>query len=264
MNEMPLKDTTFYTLREGFSPLQEEARSIPRYKPYLLVKRIFDILFSFLVILLVFPWLLPILLIAIRINSRGPSFFKQKRIGLGGRQFVCIKLRTMYVNNFADTKQAVKNDPRITGFGKFLRTTGLDELPQFFNILRGNMSLVGPRPHMLVEHEEFAAIIPGYVLRNGLKPGITGLAQVRGYRGVASNFASISKRFQLDMHYVRHIDLLMDLRIMISTVRLMIKAMFSGNKLVSADQSALQDHPAPAEEIQINYRPKNSYSKINY
>src|SRR5580704_4174359 len=123
-----------------------------RKSNYLFFKRIFDIIFSSLVIVLIFPWLLPILMIAIRINSKGPFFFRQIRIGLYGEPFVCVKLRTMFVNNFAHTKQAAKNDPRVTGFGKFLRTTGLDELPQFINILRGNMSLVGPRPHMLVEY----------------------------------------------------------------------------------------------------------------
>jgi putative colanic acid biosysnthesis UDP-glucose lipid carrier transferase len=263
MKELPAKDLSIYSSQNGIRRHNPDGEHSPLKKPYLFFKRIFDILFSCLVILLVFPWLLPILIIAIRINSKGPVFFRQIRIGMGGEPFICVKLRTMYVNNFADTKQAANNDPRITSFGKFLRTTGLDELPQFINIIRGNMSLVGPRPHMLVEHSEFAAIIPGYLLRNRLRPGITGLAQVRGYRGVASNFVSISKRYQFDIYYVRHIDFMLDLRIMLLTLKLMIKALFNGNKLSSADQSALEDQADLAGNSQAAYQQQTSLSKLH-
>ena len=233
---------------------------------YFIFKRIIDIAFSSVVILLIFPLLFPILAIAIKLNSKGPVFFKQKRVGLKGKIFECLKLRTMHVNNFADTKQAAKNDPRITGFGKFIRNTGLDELPQFINILFGEMTIVGPRPHMVTEHNQFSAIIPGYSSRNLVKPGITGLSQVKGYRGIASNFSSITKRFQLDNYYVHHVGFILDFTIMIETFLLIIKAIVNKNQLVSADQSALNenliinDGEKPAE-----YQPAHpSLSKLRY
>ena len=150
---------------------------------YLLTKRVFDLLFALFVIVFVLSWLLPILFIVIWMDSRGPVFFTQKRVGKGGKMFRCFKLRTMIINDDADIKQAIVGDPRITRVGRFLRNSSLDELPQFFNVLAGDMSVVGPRPHMLADDIHFAELIKGYNERNIMKPGITGMAQVKGYKG---------------------------------------------------------------------------------
>jgi putative colanic acid biosysnthesis UDP-glucose lipid carrier transferase len=234
---------------------------------YLFFKRIIDIILSSFIILLIFPWLLPVLAVAIKLNSKGPVLFKQKRVGLNGKIFDCLKLRTMYVNNFADTKQAAKNDPRITGFGKFIRNTGLDELPQFINIFRGDMSIVGPRPHMVAEHKQFLIIIPDYAARNLVRPGITGLSQVKGYRGIASNFSSIAKRVQLDNYYVHHVGFILDITIMIETSQLIIKSIVNKNKIVSADQSALNQNLAinNEDEKSADFQPAHpSLSRLRY
>lgn len=260
MKNGPLTITNFNTVNTIPVALQNN-------RSYFFLKRIIDIAFSSLIILLIFPWLLPILALAIKLNSKGPVFFKQKRIGVNGKVFECIKLRTMFVNNFADTKQATKNDPRITGFGKFIRNTGLDELPQFINIIKGEMSVVGPRPHMVKEHNQFSVIIPGYAARNLVKPGITGLSQVKGYRGIASNFSSITKRFQLDNYYVHHIGFMLDFTIMMETFQLMIKAIINKNKLVSADQSAMNENLNINNEEQkpADYQPAHpSLSRLRY
>jgi putative colanic acid biosynthesis UDP-glucose lipid carrier transferase len=241
--------------------------SLQNKRGYLIFKRIIDVVFSSIIVLLIFPWLLPMLAIAIKLNSKGPVFFKQKRVGFNGKIFECLKLRTMYVNNFADTKQAAKNDPRITGFGKFIRNTGLDELPQFINIFKGEMTIVGPRPHMVTEHNQFSVIIPGYASRNLVKPGITGLSQVKGYRGIASNFSSITKRFQLDNYYVHHVGFVLDIKIMFETFLLIIKAIVNKNKMVSADQSSLQNNLINnnnEEEKPADYPAHPSLSKLRY
>src|SRR5579871_4702325 len=154
---------------------------------YLFLKRAVDIVFSFFFILLVFPWLVSLLAVIIKCSSKGPVFFKQKRMGYKNKIFVCIKFRTMYVNNFADTRQAELNDPRITRVGKFLRKSGLDELPQFLNVLVGDMSIIGPRPFMLSDYNKYLEVIPEYAFRNSVRPGITGLAQVKGFRGRTEN-----------------------------------------------------------------------------
>lgn len=147
---------------------------------YLIYKRIMDVVTSLAVILLIFPWLFPVLYILIRLDSKGPVFFKQKRVGFLGRTFWCYKFRTMYVNDYADTRRAARNDPRVTRVGKFLRNTCLDEVPQFINVLLGHMSVVGPRPHMLKDTNEFSNLVSNYQFRNMARPGITGLSQVRG------------------------------------------------------------------------------------
>ena len=188
-----------------------------RRRSYLLAKRSIDIFFSFLIVLLILSWLMPILALLIKLDSRGPIFFKQKRTGYKGKTFNCFKLRTMQVNKAANDLQAAINDPRITRMGKFLRVSNLDELPQFINVLLGDMSIVGPRPHMLKDSEDFAEIFPGYYNRYLVKPGITGLAQINGFRGPTPNTRSIYKRLQWDLYYVEHATTGMDIRIILLT-----------------------------------------------
>jgi putative colanic acid biosynthesis UDP-glucose lipid carrier transferase len=204
---------------------------------YLVIKRITDIFISLLVILLIFPWLLPVIITLIKLDSRGPIFFKQKRVGFLGRTFWCYKFRTMHLNDAADTRQAVRNDPRVTRVGKFLRNTGVDELPQFINVLLGHMSIVGPRPHMLKDSRDFAEVVPNYRFRNLARPGITGMSQVRGCRGPATSFASIFRRYQWDAYYVRNVSFLLDLRIMAETGWLMLTSLFNKDKPIPADTS---------------------------
>lgn len=184
---------------------------------YLLAKRILDIVGSLLVILFVFSWLFPILYILIRLDSRGPVFFVQKRVGFLGRSFPCLKFRTMHINAEANTKQATDNDPRITRIGRFLRNSNLDEVPQFLNVLAGHMSIVGPRPHMYRDCANFSKVVDAYKMRNLMKPGITGLAQVKGYRGPAQSFDKIFRRYQWDAFYVRNANFWLDIRIVHST-----------------------------------------------
>jgi putative colanic acid biosynthesis UDP-glucose lipid carrier transferase len=158
-------------------------------------------------------FLFPIIAILIKLESRGPVFFIQKRVGRGGRSFFCYKFRTMVVNSEANTAQAGENDIRITRVGSFLRKSNLDELPQFFNVLMGDMSIVGPRPHMHADCTKFSSVIPGYKFRNIVKPGITGLAQSKGFRGPTHDFTSMFHRYQLDAFYIRNANFLMDLKI---------------------------------------------------
>jgi len=188
-----------------------------RRRLFLVVKRTIDILVSLIITLCILSWLLPILAILIKIDSRGPVFFKQKRTGYRGRTFNCFKLRTMKVNKAANDLQAALNDPRITKMGKFLRMSNLDELPQFINVLIGDMSIVGPRPHMIKDSEYFAEIFPGYYNRYLVEPGITGLAQINGFRGPTPNIRSIYKRLQWDLYYVEHATTGMDIRIILLT-----------------------------------------------
>ncbi|MCC6369925.1 MAG: sugar transferase [Bacteroidia bacterium] len=188
-----------------------------RLRSFLFLKRAIDILFSLIITLLILSWLMPILAILIKLDSRGPVFFKQKRTGFKGKTFNCFKLRTMQVNKAANDLQAALNDPRITRMGRFLRVSNLDELPQFINVLIGQMSIVGPRPHMIKDSEYFADMFPGYYNRYLVKPGITGLAQINGFRGPTPNTRSIYKRLQWDLYYVEHATIGMDVRIILLT-----------------------------------------------
>lgn len=188
-----------------------------RLRSFTLAKRVIDLIFSLIITILILSWLMPLLAILIKIDSRGPIFFKQKRSGFKGRTFNCFKLRTMQVNKEANDLQAAIDDPRITRMGKFLRISNLDELPQFINVLIGDMSIVGPRPHMLKDSEKFSEIFPGYYNRYLVKPGITGLAQINGFRGPTVNTRSIYKRLQWDLYYVEHATLGMDIRIILLT-----------------------------------------------
>lgn len=193
-------------------------RSLNRY-----VKRVADILISVPVILLVLSWLLPVLALLIKLDSKGPVFFLQKRNGRQGRLFTCIKLRSMYPNYEADLIPAAKNDRRITRIGKFLRNHYLDELPQFFNVFIGQMSVIGPRPHMCSDNELFAAQVEHYHLRHKVKPGITGLAQALGYLGAASDINRLRCRVQLDIIYIRHWSPLLDTKIIVRTLAAVLR-----------------------------------------
>ena len=181
-------------------------------------KRGVDLLGAFLFMLFIGWWLFPIVAILIKMDSPGPIFFKQEREGIYNSRFNCYKFRSMVVNKEADFKQATKNDPRITRVGRFLRKSSIDELPQILNVIYGNMSLVGPRPHILVQNEQNAKVIEGYKNRHLVKPGITGLAQAKGHRGETQNPYGMYFRYKLDMHYIKTWHPLMDFRIMGMTV----------------------------------------------
>jgi len=199
-----------------------------------------DAFTSLVVILVIFPWLFPIIILLIRLDSKGPVFFRQKRVGFLGKTFWCYKFRTMYINDYADTRRASKNDPRVTRVGWFLRNTCLDEIPQFINVLLGQMSIVGPRPHMLKDTQEFANLVSNYNFRNMARPGITGLSQVRGYRGPATSFESIVRRYQWDSYYIRNVNFGLDLKIMLETGLLMIKSLFYRDQAVPLDNKVYQ------------------------
>ena len=181
-------------------------------------KRIFDIFFSLITLVFVLSWLTPILWIIIKLESKGPVFFKQKREGLKGRLFICYKFRSMKTNVKPENDHTIKNDVRVTRFGAFLRKTSLDELPQFFNVLIGDMSVVGPRPHLKSLSIEYQRNVNNYLDRHSVKPGITGLAQVRGYRGEIKNKSDIKNRIRLDIFYIENWSILLDVKIILQTV----------------------------------------------
>lgn len=181
------------------------------------IKRSFDFLFSS-VALIFSPIVFIPIAIAVKMSSPGPVFFKQKRTGYRGSEFYCLKFRTMRVNADADRAQATQNDPRKTRVGDFLRRTSLDELPQFINVWRGEMSIVGPRPHMLAHTEQYSKLIDKYMLRHMVKPGITGWAQVCGYRGNTDEIEKMEKRVNADVWYIEHWSLALDLKIIIKTI----------------------------------------------
>lgn len=178
-----------------------------------------DLGLSALLILGILSWLLPLLALLIKLDSRGPVFFIQKRRKKGMGSFTCIKLRTMRVNPDADRRIALGPDERITRLGRWLRNTHLDELPQLFNVFWGDMSLVGPRPYMLQEDRLYAEILRNYADRTRVKPGITGLAQAAGYFGATGDIAAMEKRLYLDILYVRRWTPVLDLQILASTLR---------------------------------------------
>jgi Undecaprenyl-phosphate glucose phosphotransferase len=187
-----------------------------------MAKRAFDIVFSLGVIVFVFTWLFPILALAIKLSSKGPVFFKQTRLGEGKRKFSCYKFRSMRINKDADLKQATKNDPRVTKMGSFLRKSNLDEMPQFFNVLLGQMSVVGPRPHPLRLNDQFRDIIDKYMVRHFVRPGITGWAQVNGFRGETRTPELMEKRVELDVWYLENWSFWLDMKIVVKTVTNML------------------------------------------
>ena len=180
-------------------------------------KRIFDIFFSSMVILFIISWLFPILCLLIKLSSSGPVFFRQSRTGINNKTFTCLKFRSMTMNKDSDLKQASVGDSRITTIGRFLRKSNLDEFPQFFNVLFGQMSVVGPRPHMLKHTEQYSALIEYYRVRHYIKPGITGWAQVNGYRGETDELWKMEKRVEYDMIYLDNWTFWWDIRIIFMT-----------------------------------------------
>lgn len=181
------------------------------------VKRIFDIVFALLMIVVLAPvWV--VLAIWIAVTSPGGIFFRQKRTGYKGREFNMLKFRSMYVNADADTKQAEGDDPRITAVGRFLRRSSLDELPQLWNVVTGDMSVIGPRPHMLAHTEYYAARIPDYMRRHDMRPGLTGYAQVKGFRGATPTLKDMEDRVKADLEYIDWFSLWLDLKIFTLTI----------------------------------------------
>lgn len=187
------------------------------------LKRSFDIVFSLAFTVFVFPILFIVLGTIIKATSKGPIFFLQKRTGKEGKEFTCIKFRTMTVNKDADEKQATKGDARVTKIGAFMRKTNLDEMPQFLNVLVGDMSIVGPRPHMLKHTEIYSHLIDKYMVRHFAKPGITGWAQVTGFRGETKDLSEMEGRIKQDVWYIENWTFWLDLKIIFKTVANMIK-----------------------------------------
>ncbi|MBK0368789.1 exopolysaccharide biosynthesis polyprenyl glycosylphosphotransferase [Flavobacterium agrisoli] len=200
----------------------------PRYEPLQnaynrLAKRVFDLAFSSLVIVFILSWLYPLLAFIIKKQSKGPVLFKQLRTGKKNEPFWCYKFRSMYTDMGDETEQAKRGDSRITPIGKFIRRTSLDEMPQFFNVLMGKMSVVGPRPHMIKHTSDYNGHINNFMVRHFVKPGITGLAQVSGLRGETKRVVDMKRRVTTDIEYVQRWSLIKDLKICILTVVITLK-----------------------------------------
>jgi putative colanic acid biosynthesis UDP-glucose lipid carrier transferase len=180
-------------------------------------KRAFDVLFSLLVIIFILSWLVPIISIIVKLESKGPAFFKQGRPGKDEKEFFCYKFRSMQINNNTESEVS-KNDPRVTKVGKFIRKTSLDELPQFWNVLKGDMSVVGPRPHLWSQNKAYSSKINKYMTRLNVKPGVTGLAQVKGYRGEIETDEDMINRIKYDVFYIENWSFFLDIKIIILTI----------------------------------------------
>src|SRR5690606_18766780 len=183
----------------------------------MVLKRSFDIIFSSFVIVFILSWLTPIIAIFIKLESKGPVFFKQSRNGFNYKEFDCYKFRSMMPNQDAHLYQATRGDERVTKMGRFIRKTSIDELPQFFNVLFGDMSIVGPRPHMVSHTSIYAKRIDKFMVRHFVKPGITGLAQISGFRGEIESDKDIIGRVKYDIFYIENWSLLLDIRIIFRT-----------------------------------------------
>ena len=204
-------------------PILVRAKFPLDYLTNVILKRAFDLLFSACILIFVCSWLFPIVAILIKLNSKGPVFFVQKRYGFHDEVFSCVKFRTMHVNGECTSKTTAENDKRITKIGKFLRKTSLDEMPQFLNVLKGDMSVVGPRPHMLLVDDFYKLKIGRYSIRSLVKPGVTGLAQVNGLRGDKGNMdIEMQKRILADAFYVKNWTVVLDSVIILKTVFLVI------------------------------------------
>ena len=190
-------------------------------------KRIFDIAASLFVVVFMLSWVYPLLLILIKRESKGPIIFKQKRNGLDQEPFDCYKFRSMTLNDYADTVPTIHNDPRITRVGCFIRKYSIDELPQFINVLKGDMTVVGPRPHMLSETDDFVKISADFYKRHHVKPGITGLAQINNCRGEINNYNDLSNRIKYDLFYIKNASMVYDIKIIYWTF---IKMIFGDSK----------------------------------
>jgi len=188
---------------------------------YLFFKRAFDIMLSGFLLLMLLPFF-PILAFIIKYQSPGSLFFKQERTGLNGKTFVMYKFRSMHINDESHLRQATHDDPRKFPFGRIMRKMSIDELPQLFNILRGDMSLIGPRPHMLAHTVEYTRQIPYYMERHAVKPGLTGWAQVKGWRGPTPELWQMEGRVMCDLWYVDHQGLWVDIKILFLTVKIVL------------------------------------------
>lgn len=227
----------FYAISEIFSAyLMPSAYKLAGNFPYIQLftfpldkainasfKRLFDIFFAFMFFIGIALWLFPIIILILVLNQGFPIFFSQKRNGTDGSVFKCYKFRTMVQNPFSNKQITVQDDPRVTRVGRLLRRTSLDELPQFWNVLIGDMSVVGPRPHMLNQNEHYNQIIAKYNFRHYVKPGITGMAQVEGYRGEVKENIDMENRVQSDLYYIRNWSLRLDLMIIYRTVSNMLQ-----------------------------------------
>ena len=204
-----------------------DIKSFPLDNIYnLAIKRLFDILFSFFVIIFILSWMFPLFGIIIKLTSKGPVLFIQKREGFKGKVFNCLKFRTMVLNSESDTKWADDNDSRLTGFGKFLRMSSLDEFPQFVNVFFGDMSVIGPRPHAINLNKEYNNLVLDFNKRHKFKPGITGLAQSMGFNGLISDVNDMKARVKLDIFYFKNWSLFLDIKIAIMTFIILIKFPF--------------------------------------
>lgn len=210
LNLKPERFDDMVMFTNHFAPLDSIANKI--------LKRTFDIIFSLIVCICLLPFV-PIIALIIKIQSPGPLFFIQERTGIDGKSFKCIKFRSMHVNKNADSVQATKNDPRKFPFGNFMRKSNIDELPQFFNVLMGQMSVVGPRPHMLMHTEMYGKIIDQYMVRHFAKPGITGWAQVTGYRGETKELWQMEERVKRDIWYIENWSFWLDIKIIFMTIK---------------------------------------------
>lgn len=216
MEGYPKRKMTFFRYGDvNLVNLRDEPLSNP-YNRF--IKRCFDIIVSATFLITLFPIVWLILAIIIKITSPGPVLFKQTRTGYNGKPFTCLKFRSMKVNLDADKIQASKNDPRKTKFGDFLRRTSLDELPQFINVFKGEMSVVGPRPHMEVQTKMYSELISEYMVRHQCIPGITGWAQINGCRGETKTVEEMAERVKHDIWYIENWSVILDIRIIIKTV----------------------------------------------
>lgn len=211
---------------------------------FLFFKRSFDVVLSALVIMFLLSWIIPVMAIVIKLNSKGPVFFIQRRVGRGLKSFGCIKFRTMIPNDQADKYIACENENRVTTLGKFLRKTSLDELPQFINVFIGDMSIVGPRPHMFADCNRFSEYIQDYKFRNVVRPGITGLAQVKGFRGPAEDSYTIVSRFYYDSVYIQNLGIRMDAGIVLKTIWQVFSLIFFKNDAKSEEAKKINQDPS--------------------
>lgn len=206
-------------LKKITTPLRDQPLDHPGNRIF---KRTADVILSFFVIVLLLSWLIPLIAIIIKLTSQGPVFFTQKRVKRNGEVFTCIKFRSMCVNDDADILPATKNDARVTKFGRFMRDHFLDELPQFFNVLLGDMSIIGPRPHMIYDNIAHEQMMKNYSYRHRVKPGITGLSQVLGFVGPIEDAQELSARVNIDIFYVRHWNARLDIIIFFRTIKKLV------------------------------------------
>lgn len=210
---------SFYCLNEG-KMCAELSECALKNEWNRILKRGFDIVFSLCFLCLVFPFVLVLVFIVTQFTMPGKLFFVQKRTGLNGKTFKCYKFRSMKKNAFADELQATKGDERITRWGQIMRKTSLDETPQFINVLLGDMSVVGPRPHMLKHTKEYTELIDGYMLRHEVKPGLTGWSQIKGWRGEIKQLSDMENRVKYDLWYINNWHFSLDFYIILKTITL--------------------------------------------